>query len=69
MLVVLLEVELTFPFTVVVFAAFVALVVFVELTTPELFVVDGKLVEVSDILPEFTLFIDEADVVVVIVLF
>lgn len=69
MLVVLLEVELTFPFTVVVFAAFVALVVFVELTTPELFVVDVKLVEVSDILPEFTLFIDEADVVVVIVLF
>ena len=69
MLVVLLEVELTFPFTVVVFAAFVALVVFVELTTPELFVVDVKLVEVSDILPEFTLFINEADVVVVIVLF
>lgn len=69
MLVVLLEVELTFPFTVVVFAAFVALVVFVELTTPELFVVDVKLVEASDILPEFTLFIDEADVVVVIVLF
>lgn len=66
MLVVLLEVELTFPFTVVVFAAFVALV---ELTTPELFVVDVKLVEASDILPEFTLFIDEADVVVVIVLF
>ena len=69
MLVVLLEVELTFPFTVVVFAAFVALVVFAELTTPELFVVDVKLVEASDILPEFTLFIDEADVVVVIVLF
>ena len=65
----MLEVELTFPFTVVVFAAFVALVVFVELTTPELFVVDVKLVEASDTLPEFTLFIDEADVVVVIVLF
>jgi len=62
----LLEVELTFPFTVVVFPAFVVLV---ELTMAVLFVVDVKLAEVSDTLPEFTLFIDEADVVVVIVLF